>query len=69
MTDRLAELEARVRRVHESEQVSNVVRHPSSPAEPKKFGDWRDHAFTAAALRSKEFPPVSFVVPERFQKG
>jgi hypothetical protein len=69
MTDRLAELEARMRRVHESEQFSNVVKHPSSPPEPKKHGHWRDHAFTAGSLQNETFPEIQYVVAGLVPEG
>ena len=30
---------------------------------------WRDHVFTAAALRAKSFPPISYVVPDLIPEG
>ena len=30
---------------------------------------WRSHVFTAAALRTKVFPPVSFIVPDLIPEG
>jgi hypothetical protein len=31
--------------------------------------EWRAHAFTAASLENKAFPPTSFVVPGLFPEG
>jgi RecA-family ATPase len=30
---------------------------------------WKDHVFTAAQLRDKQFPPVSYVVPDLIPEG
>ena len=39
-------------------------------AEPKtKSDDWRSHVFTAASLRTMEFPEVSYVVPGIIPEG
>jgi hypothetical protein len=32
-------------------------------------GDWRSHVFTAAKLRTMEFPPVSYIVPGIIPEG
>ena len=40
---------------------------PRDDAKPRT--DWRWHAFTAAALRTMEFPAVSYVVPELIPEG
>jgi hypothetical protein len=37
--------------------------------EESKPTDWRAHVFTAAALRTMEFPPVSYIVPGIIPEG
>ena len=50
------------------EQFWHLVEQAEAPEEPKPIG-WRAHAFTAAALRTMEFPPVSYVVPGIIPEG
>jgi hypothetical protein len=38
-------------------------------APPIPKDSWRAHAFTAASLKKKDFPPTSFVVPGLFPEG
>jgi AAA domain len=36
---------------------------------PKAIGAWRDHAYSASALRKMEFPPIKYIVPGIIPEG
>ena len=48
---------------------ANQRKAAGNGASPVGANDWREHAFTAAALRAMDFPPVSFVVDGFIPEG
>jgi hypothetical protein len=49
-------------------QAERAARANGGDAEKKKKG-WESHVFTAAALRTMEFPPISYVIPSLIPEG
>ena len=58
------ELDAEAWRI-EQEEAAGHWKHNGDARET----DWRSHAFTAAVLRTMEFPPVSYIVPGIIPEG
>jgi RecA-family ATPase len=53
---------------HDYEQTKERVR-PHREHSSANGASWRDHVYTAAELRSRTFPPVSYCVPDLIPEG
>jgi hypothetical protein len=51
------------------ENIGSLAESAEAWAPPIPKDSWRAHAFTAASLENKVFPPTSFVVPGLFPEG